>query len=183
MDTIYFIIGRSGLCSEKVSSTVRQAYHTLQGLMTLEPCSANDYVGRLYNRLNQNYRPLHTLCHFFLESRGASHLKGNRIMLPFLIEMAKLSELFVVEWLQKNPPPGFFVKPQHHREIGQNRHFRLNLLLCHVATGDVQAVLDTKYKTPARAANVDIYQMIQLRQSNKMYPHLSHLSNPTQTSP
>lgn len=162
-----FIIGRSGLCSERVSPTVRQAYHTLQGLVTLEPCSASDCIGRLHNRLNQDYRPLHALCRFFLESSGASHQKGSHIMLPFLIDMAKLYELFVAEWLQKNLSCGFFVKPQHSVEIGQNRHFRIDLQLCHVKTGEVQAVLDTKYKAPDRAAETDINQMISYATATK----------------
>jgi 5-methylcytosine-specific restriction enzyme subunit McrC len=41
-----FIIGRSGLCSERVSPTVRQAYHALQGLVTLQPISPKDCVRR-----------------------------------------------------------------------------------------------------------------------------------------
>ncbi len=155
-----FIIGRSGLCSERVSPTVRQAYHALQGLVTLQPISPKACVGRLYNRLNEDYRPLHALCRFFLESSGASHEKGDRAMLPFLVDMAKLYELFVAEWLQENPPQGFFFKKQHPVEIGQNRHFRIDLILCHIATGEARAVLDTKYKAPDRAADTDIHQMI-----------------------
>ena len=162
-----FIIGRSGLCSERVSPTVRQAYHTLQGLVTIQPSSSDDCVGRLYNRLNEDYRPLHALCRFFLESSGASHERGEQIMLPFLIDMAKLYELFVAEWLQENPPSGFFVNKQHRVEIGQNRHFRIDLLLCNVATGVVQAVLDTKYKAPDRAADADIHQMISYAKATK----------------
>jgi len=163
-----FIIGRSGLCSQRVSPTVRQAYHALQGFVILQPYSPKDCVGRLYNRLNEDYRPLHALCRFFLESSGASHERGVseaapkelRTMLPFLVDMAKLYELFVAEWLQENPPQGFFFKKQHPVEIGQNRHFRIDLLLYHVATGEARAVLDTKYKAPDRAADTDIHQMI-----------------------
>jgi 5-methylcytosine-specific restriction enzyme subunit McrC len=155
-----FIVGRSGLCSERVSPTVRQAYHTLQGFVTLQPISPKDCVGRLYNRLNEDYRPLHALCRFFLESSGASHERGDRTMLPFLVDMAKLYELFVSEWLQENPPQGFFFKKQHPVEIGQNRYFRIDLILCHAPTGEARVVLDTKYKAPDRAADTDIYQMI-----------------------
>lgn len=164
-----FIIGRSGLCSERVSPTVRQAYHALQGFVTLQPCSAKDCVGRLYNRLNEDYRPLHALCRFFLESSGASHERGDRTMLPFLVDMAKLYELFVSEWLQENPPQGFFFKPQHPVEIGQNRHFRIDQVLYNLATGEAQAVLDTKYKAPDKAADTDIYQMISYAKTTKCY--------------
>ncbi|MGC1396715.1 MAG: hypothetical protein WA828_20840, partial [Coleofasciculaceae cyanobacterium] len=161
-----FIIGRSGLCSERVSPIVRQAYHVLQGLVTLQPSSSADCVGR-YNRLNEDYRPLHALCRFFLDSSGASHEKGDRAMIPFKIDKAKLYELFVAQWLQENPPLGFFVNKQHQVEIGQNRHFRIDLLLCHADTGVVRAVLDTKYKAPDRAADPDIHQMISYAKATK----------------
>lgn len=164
-----FIIGRSGLCSERVSPTVRQAYHALQGFVTLQPSSPNNCVGRLYNRLNEDYRPLHALCRFFLESSGASHERGDRTMLPFLVDMAKLYELFVSEWLQENSPQGFFFEPQHPVEIGQNRHFRIDQVLYNFATGEAQAVLDTKYKAPDKAADTDIYQMISYAKAAKCY--------------
>ncbi|HEY9708417.1 MAG TPA: hypothetical protein V6D48_09470 [Oculatellaceae cyanobacterium] len=164
-----FIIGRSGLCSERVSPTVRQAYHALQGFVTLQPCSPKHCVGRLYNRLNEDYRPLHALCRFFLESSGASHERGDRTMLPFLVDMAKLYELFVSEWLQENSPQSFFFKPQHPVEIGQNRHFRIDQVLYNLATGEAQAVLDTKYKAPDKAADTDIYQMISYAKATKCY--------------
>lgn len=163
----FLIIGRSGLCSERVSPIVRQAYHVLQGLVTLQPSSSADCIGRLYNRLNEDYRPLHALCRFFLDSSGASHEKGDKAMIPFIIDMAKLYELFVTQWLQENPPSGFFVNKQHQVEIGQNRHFRIDLLLCHTETGVVRAVLDTKYKSPDRAADPDIFQMISYAKATK----------------
>src|SRR5919199_363136 len=94
-----FVIGRSGLCSERVLPTVRQAYHALQGLVTLQPSDPNDCSRRLYNRLNEDYQPLHALCRFFLENSGPSHERGDRTMLTFLVHMARLYELFVAEWL------------------------------------------------------------------------------------
>lgn len=162
-----FIIARSGLCTERVSPTVRQAYHALQGLVTLKSYSAEDCIGRCYNRLNEDYQPLHALCRFFLENSGASHERGDRSMLPFLVDMARLYELFVAEWLNKNPPQGFFFKPQYPVKIEQNRHFRIDLVLCNITTGEVRAVLDTKYKAPDRAADDDIHQMVSYATATK----------------
>jgi 5-methylcytosine-specific restriction enzyme subunit McrC len=81
-------------------------------------------------------------------------------MLPFLVDMARLYELFVSEWLKENLPKGFFIKAQHQVNIGQNRHFRIDLLLCDVETGESLAVLDTKYKVPDKAAIADIHEMV-----------------------
>ncbi|MGB7711229.1 MAG: restriction endonuclease, partial [Microcoleus sp.] len=94
-----FIIGRSGLCGESVSSTVRKAFHTLQGVVTIKSFTAQACIDRNYHRLNQDYQLLHALCRFFLENTGPSHETGDREMLPFLINMANLYEQFVAEWL------------------------------------------------------------------------------------
>ncbi|MBD1878610.1 restriction endonuclease [Coleofasciculus sp. FACHB-T130] len=154
-----FIIGRSGLCSERVLPKVRQAYHALQGSVTLKSYSAEDCIGRRYNRLNEDYRLLHALCRFFLDNSGATHERGDRTMLPFLVDMAKLYELFVAEWLKENTPLGFVLKQQYPVTIGQNQRCPIDLILCDRSTGAIRYVLDTKYKAPDKVAIADIHQM------------------------
>ncbi|MDZ7950309.1 McrC family protein [Nostoc sp. DedQUE09] len=162
-----YIIGRSSLCSERVSPKIRKAYHALQGLVMLQPCSAEDCIARQYNRLNEDYRLLHNLCRFFLENSSPSHERGNYKTLPFLVDMAHLYELFVAEWLKKNTPQGYFFKQQHPIEISQNRHFNIDILLCDGTTGKTIAVLDTKYKAPELAGYTDIHQMISYANTTK----------------
>ncbi|MBD2537780.1 restriction endonuclease [Coleofasciculus sp. FACHB-SPT36] len=154
-----FIIGRSGLCSERVLPKVRQAYHALQGSITLKSYSAEDCIGRRYNRLNEDYRLLHALCRFFLDNCGATHERGDRTMLPFLVDMAKLYELFVAEWLKENTPLGFVLKQQYPVTIGQNQRCPIDLILCDRSTGAIRYVLDTKYKAPDKVEIADIHQM------------------------
>ncbi|MEG4486509.1 5-methylcytosine restriction system specificity protein McrC [Microcoleus sp. D2_18a_B4] len=155
-----FIIGRSGLCRESVSSTVRKAFHALQGFVTLKPFKSEACIDRNYHRLNQDYQLLHALCRFFLDNTVPSHETGDRQMLPFLIDMANLYEQFVAEWLKANTPKGFFVKQQHRVTHDKNYFDRIDLLLCDIATSKVQYVLDTKYKAPDKVANNDIHQIV-----------------------
>ena len=155
-----FIIGRSGLCRESVSSTVRKAFHALQGFVTLKPFKSEACIDRTYHRLNQDYQLLHALCRFFLDNTGPSHETGDREMLPFLIDMAKLYELFVAEWLTANTPKGFFVKPQHLVTHDKNYFDKIDLLLCDIATNKVLYVLDTKYKAPDQVASSDRNQIV-----------------------
>ncbi|MBD2210098.1 restriction endonuclease [Nostoc linckia FACHB-104] len=155
-----YIIGHSGFCSDRVSPTIRKSYHALQGLVTPKLYRAEDCIGRQYNRLNEDYQILHILCRFFLDNSSPSHEMRNHQTLPFLVDMARLYELFVAEWLKKNAPPGYIFKQQHQIEVGQNRRFILDILLCDAATGKALAVLDTKYKSPEKATNSDIHQMI-----------------------
>jgi 5-methylcytosine-specific restriction enzyme subunit McrC len=155
-----FIIGRSGLCRESVSSRVRKAFHALQGFVTLTSFKPEACIDRTYHRLNQDYQLLHALCRFFLENTGPSHEKGDRQMLPFLIDMAKLYEQFVAQWLKTNTPKGFFVKKKYTVTHDQNYSDRIDLLLCDIETGKVQYVLDTKYKAPDRADSGDRHQIV-----------------------
>lgn len=162
-----FIIGRSGFCKERVLPKVRQAYHALQGLVTLQSFSAQDCVGRSYNRLNEDYRQLHALCRFFLENTGPSHERGESSMLPFVVDMSRLYELFVAEWLKQNTPQNFCLKQQQLVTITQNRHFRIDMLLCDRKTGAVRYVLDTKYKMSEKAAINDIHEMVSYATATK----------------
>jgi 5-methylcytosine-specific restriction enzyme subunit McrC len=155
-----FIIGRSGLCRESVSSRVRKAFHALQGFVTLTSFKPEACIDRTYDRLNQDYQLLHALCRFFLDNTGPSHEMGDREMLPFLINMASLYEQFVAEWLKANTPKGFFVKKKHTVTHDQNYSDRIDLLLCDIETGKVQYVLDTKYKAPDRADSGDRHQIV-----------------------
>ena len=176
-----FIIGRSGLCGESVSSTVRKAFHALQGFVTLKSFKPEACIDRTYHRLNQDYQILHALCRFFLENTGPSHETGDRQMLPFLIDMAKLYEQFVAQWLTANTPKGFFVNKQHLVTHDQNYCDRIDLLLCDIATSKVQYVLDTKYKAPDRVDSSDRHQIVAYANAVKcnnailIYPqHLNH---------
>ncbi len=157
-----FLIARSGLCSERVLPAVRRAYRALQGEAQLQPYSAQACVGRQYNRLNDDYRPMHALSRFFLEHSGPGHQPGNRQMLPFLVDMARLFELFVAEWLKAHPPGGLRVTAQERVHLGrsQSLHFVIDLVLSSAGSGRPHYVLDTKYKTPDKPSAEDVQQMI-----------------------
>ena len=152
----------SGLC-ERTLPTLRRAYHALAGFTTLVPFAPQACVGRLYNRLNDDYQPLHALCRFFLEHSGPGHQVGEHTFLPFLVNMARLYELFVAEWLKQHlPPERFRVQAQERVTLGaaQELHFDIDLTLYDARTGEAVCVLDTKYKAPDKPANADIFQVI-----------------------
>lgn len=153
-------IAQSGMCTERVLPTVRRAYRSLQSLVTPIPHGPQACVNRPYHRLNQDYRPLHALCRFFLDQSGPTHQIGDHTMLPFLVDMASLYELFVAEWLKAQlPPGGLTVAAQEPVEISQDHRYHIDLVLSDKATGAAQCVLDTKYKAPDKPSNDDINQV------------------------
>jgi 5-methylcytosine-specific restriction enzyme subunit McrC len=99
-----FVIVRSGFLTERELPNVRRAYRALQGAVQTYPVGPESCVARLYNRLNADYEPMHALCRFFLENSGPTHERGDRSMLPFVVNMPRLYERFVAEWLNAHLP-------------------------------------------------------------------------------
>lgn len=147
---------------------LRQTYHTLRNTATLTPFTAKDCEGRTYHRLNQDYQPLHALCRFFLDYLTPSHTQGDHSTLPFLVDMARLYERFLANWLKVHLPPHLCLQAQE-RVQSSDRTFNLDLVICDRTTQKTQFVLDTKYKTPKQASNADIYQIA-------FYTQLKHCS-------
>lgn len=153
-------IARTGLCSDRTRSLMHQAYRPLTGCVTLRPFTAKDCRDRTYNRLNLDYQLLHALCRFFLEHLGPYLEPGDRTILPFLADMAKLYERFVAEWLKAHLPTEYYLTAQERVRIGRDNvlHFNLDLVLYSRSDRTVNLILDTKYKT--NLVNNDIKQAI-----------------------
>src|ERR1043166_6397276 len=124
-------VAQSGLSTERVLPTIRRAVRGLHGVVSTAPVTASDCVGRFYNRLCDDYQTLHALCRFLLEHTGPGHSCGDRRMLPFLIDMSRLYELFVAEWLKQHLPTSLALQAQERVDIGpgDDLHFRIDLVL------------------------------------------------------
>jgi 5-methylcytosine-specific restriction enzyme subunit McrC len=152
----------SGLCTERTLPHIRQARRALLGFSALLPFSAQTCANRLYNRLNQDYEPLHALCRFFLEHTGPTHLLGDRRMLPILVDMNRLFELFVVEWLRRHAPARYSILGQENVQfrMGHVVSISIDITVEDLETGRTAFVLDTKYKAAEQPAAGDIEQIV-----------------------
>lgn len=159
--TLQYIL-RGGLCTGNSLSYVRRAYQSLQGLADPTPFLPSDCIREFYNRLNQDYLSMHSLCRFFLENSGPSHQIGDRTMLPFLVDMASLYEKFVAEWLKANKSLllPYTIKPLEKVVIGQGKKVRFEIDLVLYKDGKAHCVLDTKYKIPNEIKNPDFNQVV-----------------------
>ncbi len=153
---------RTGLCSELVGRAVRRVVRTLQSSITLTPATARDCAQQSYHRLNEDYRALHALCRLLLDNLGPSHEIGEQAMLPFIVNMNHLFEMFVAEWLNSNLDPQFVCRLQDSVSIGEQGAFvfRIDLVLCNANTMKPLCVIDTKYKTPEKPSQADINQAV-----------------------
>ena len=158
--TLYAIL-RSGFCSDRVLPSVRNAFRNVAHIVTLLPFQAKDCIGRMYNRLNIDYEPLHALSRFFLENSGPSYDLGDRKMLPFLVNMAQLFELFVAEWMKSHLAGEYRLESQESVDIDEahNINLRIDLVLYQNDSDQPICVLDTKYKTPESPSQDDIAQI------------------------
>lgn len=158
-------IARTGLCREEALCAVRGAYRVLQNSTSLDVFTPSDCVGRLYHRLNCDYEPMHGLCRFFLEHTGPSNSRGDKKMLPFLIDMASLFERFVAAWLKQHLPDAYELKVQERVQVSEGvPTFQIDLVLYDAAEGRALMVLDTKYKKDPIPSNDDINQVISYAQ-------------------
>ncbi len=164
--TLYGIL-RTGICDEEGQSVVRQAYRQVQHHTSLEPVNASACENRSYHRLNDDYRQLHGLCHFFLDGSGPTHRYGEHTMVPFLVDMAALFERFVAEWLaiSNHMPCGFHVTSHYPQKLNQSGTlaFDIDLVVQDDETNTPICVMDTKYKTGE--VNSDIHQILAYAQS------------------
>lgn len=160
-------IAQSGLCGGDAQQLVRRAYHSLEGEVTPVPVPASACTGLPYNRLNDDYRSLHALCHFFLEHSGPGHRCGERQMLPFLVNVARLFERFVAQWLHLHLPAPWTVRTQEQVALAAEEgslQFQLDLVL-YDGDGDPWAVVDTKYKAVRAPDAADVAQVVAYAQS------------------
>ncbi|MBN2154874.1 MAG: restriction endonuclease [Candidatus Lokiarchaeota archaeon] len=159
--TLYHI-PRSGMCSSRSLPFISRAYRSLMGLVSLVPKSPSDCLYRLYNRLNDDYHPMHCLCRFFLEQTGPSHQMGDHTFIPFLVDMSRLYEKFVAEWIKINLPENFLLKTQENIQIGLEKsiEFNIDLVIYDKNTNLPLYILDTKYKIPDSISTADLSQVV-----------------------
>jgi 5-methylcytosine-specific restriction enzyme subunit McrC len=140
----------SGNCTSRSLPLVETVYRNLQNVATTTTIDPQLCLNRFYNRLNADYRPLHALSYFFLADSGPSHKVGEQHMVPFLVDMARLYERFVSEWLKSNLDQRYTLRAQERHIIDPltDLHFDIDLVIRDVLTGHVRWVLDTKYKVP-----------------------------------
>ncbi len=157
-----YCIARSGMCNSDTLSVVRNAYYTIAGAVSLKSVTSDICLNRLYHRLNQDYKPMHALCRFFLEQSGPTHKLGDQKMLPFLINMNLLFERFVARWLEMHLPADKLIRIQENATVNEehNLSVQIDMVLVNSQTSAIETVLDTKYKIPDRPSTSDMQQVI-----------------------
>jgi 5-methylcytosine-specific restriction enzyme subunit McrC len=180
-----FVILRSEVPGEETLSIIRKGYRELQRLLEITPFSPKDCVNRLYNRLNHDYQPMHALCRFFLENSGPTIDRGDYSMIPFVIDMAQLFELFVARWLERHLPESYQLNTQDKVRFGEDEHYhyKIDLVITNTATGDVEYVLDTKYKQADQIKRADINQMVAYGEAKECQHAILIYPEPVQAAP
>jgi 5-methylcytosine-specific restriction enzyme subunit McrC len=153
---------RTGLCSDAVLQSVSKILRIILTVVSLTPATSADCVGQKYHRLNEDYRPIHALCRLLLESVGPSHEFGEYQMLLFIVNMGRLFELFVAEWMSSNLPSDYSCEHQQRVQIGDSADivFRLDIVVSNVDNLRPAFIIDTKYKVPDTPSTADIAQAV-----------------------
>jgi len=152
-----YCIAHNELCPKDLVMNIRQAYRILRNTVSLRPYSACDLNNRSYNNLNRNYQQLHAICRFFLDHSGPFHEIGAKKMVPFLVEMPHLYQLFIAEWLKTYLPQKFTIKYLDRISIGNGAlRFEIDMVI-YDSYGNSVCVLDAKYKSKLEI--MDVHQI------------------------
>lgn len=160
--TLHNIV-RSGLLTrEKPLNVTRKADRTLRNSVSLKCFTSSDCANRTYNRLNADYEILHKLCRFFLDNTGPTQDMGGHSMIPFLVNMAHLFELFVSRWLEEKIDSRYIVQRQESLYIGKQSTLRMqmDILISDRQSLKPLCVLDTKYKRDNSVSPNDYNQVV-----------------------
>ena len=177
-------VRRQAISREKVKSELDGARRALAGTISLERFSPKDCVQQFYHRLNYDYRPMHGLCRFILEQTGPGIHGGDRSFIPFEVDMPRLFELFVAEWVRANAPPGLTFRCQYKAGLVANYKLdiHIDILICKEDSQQAIAVLDTKYKTSELPSQDDINQIAfyagELQVDHGMFVYPSSVAKP-----
>ena len=157
-----FVASRLRLRRPEIADQVRRAYRAMAGSIRLVEKSPQSCIERLYNRLNDDYRPMHGLSRLLLEHAGPHLAEGNRTFIPFCLDMPTLFESFVAKWLAIHLPHELEAVPQCSAKLRANvpLRFVIDVLIRDRRTKRYVAVLDTKYKIAERPKETDIQQVV-----------------------
>jgi 5-methylcytosine-specific restriction enzyme subunit McrC len=152
---------QSGACTNTVRPRIRRAYWSLRQSVTPEPSlTAARCLRRGYGRLNADYEPLHHLSYFILQHAAPSHQAGPNRLQPFTIDMAKLFERFVAEWVTSRAGHDVKVDRQKGFSLTGAIAFQPDLVIRERITGEARVVLDTKYKLDRTPDASDVGQIV-----------------------
>jgi len=155
-------IRRCNLERPDVKRAVRDAYRAMSAVVDIRPVVSKACIGRLYDRLNSDYRPMHGLCRFFLSHCGPAIGGGEHEFLPFRVDMPALFEAFVERWLRRSLPPSLHLDSQFQAIVDERNRYRfvVDLVISEASSGKALAVLDTKYKRDRKLASGDLEQIV-----------------------
>jgi len=169
-----YCLRRLSFTPGKAQQQVRLAYRALLGSVTLEQIDPNECLGRSYHRLNEDYQAMHRLCGLLLRYLGPGLHEGETHLLPFRVYMPTLFELFVFRWLkehleQRTPEIEVIPKLEAHMDSSFELKYEMDIALLDRQTGEVVAILDTKYKKDKVPVKDDLHQVA-------IYAKLAHSS-------
>ena len=163
--TLNRISSTTSLCRDVTLRKARKGIRSRKGSISYNEFRASDCKGRSYNRLNSDYERLHALCRLILDNSGPSYEVGDRQMVPFNVDMAKLFQGFVTKWLKQNLPERFKVKGEEEVTLTEYKRsrdlkYRIDIVLYDRERGEVVCVIDAKYKSDERPDTSDVSQMV-----------------------
>lgn len=155
-----YLAARTVTGPEETRALVMRAHRALQGSIPIVEAPSSACVDRTYSRLNADYAPMHALAAFVIDHAGPQHARGERNMLPFVVDMNRLFERFVSAVVLQRAGSERSVLVQERLQLsGDAITFVLDILV-RDRSGRPLRVVDTKYKHATAPSFDDVAQVV-----------------------
>jgi 5-methylcytosine-specific restriction enzyme subunit McrC len=161
--TLHQLLQFGGWTTRTTQSLIRNLHQFDAVMLERSPRGAVVNSQYHYHRLNDDYRPIHDLCHMFLAYASISERVGTFGFKGFLLDMNRLYEQFVQRAFQT-----VLSRSTLRLEIQQSRRLSINPAAPNIRPDvtvrddtEVVVIADAKYKKDfASPPNTDLYQVI-----------------------
>jgi 5-methylcytosine-specific restriction enzyme subunit McrC len=155
-------VGRSPTLQPTTRRHVARALYALGPDVALRAVTPAAALQATYDRLRNDYRPMHLLCRLLLENAGPTTRSGDRDLTPLVVHMPTLFERLVATVLGPRLPSNLVLKTHEKTDLVGTHGVRLDidLVVRDRATGAARLVLDTKYKDVAAPSKDDFNQAV-----------------------
>ena len=168
--TLYHVI-KNFTINEELRKSLIRLYRTFE-FVSMKPINPRSFANLQFNRLNEYYKPILTICKILLQNSSINpeglrteHLNALRTKesFAFLIDMNKLFETFVREYLRQNLEQLGLEVNKGHEYLCYDNEIELEPDIVITKNGKTVLIIDTKYKIlddENKISREDISQML-----------------------
>jgi 5-methylcytosine-specific restriction enzyme subunit McrC len=161
--TLYYII-KHHVVSDRLKKSLRKLYQSFE-FVSLRAVNFTSFANLQFNRLNQQYKPILRICEILIRN-GSIEVNASGDYdyesFAFLLDMNKLFEGFIREYLRQNLEPTGLTVVKGHHYLDEDNVIELDPDIEIKKNDSTLLIIDTKYKIldDKEATRSDVSQVL-----------------------